>query len=165
MAAAPFTAMCVMCPCSIKSIRCRFTPARRTWAPMHRILAAPVSFARRRRLATSGKSGCSNAGVSSESPSQCPISRSFTRSPRGLIWSLDRSKLLYFDRFTEQRPHQIRMTQIVGHDVVRAHTNQPLALPFVDHHAFGLSGRDAHRDAAHQLYFFDLDVAVAEAED
>ena len=61
--------------------------------------------------------------------------------------------------------HGVRRTRVVvaKHDEVRAHAHQAIPLPVIDVFALGLFRRHAHGDAAHQLHFFDLHIAVAEA--
>ena len=56
------------------------------------------------------------------------------------------------------------MAREVGHDEIGADADQAIPLPVVDVLALRLFGRDADGDAAHQLHFFDFDIAVAEAD-
>src|SRR5690348_7766973 len=78
--------------------------------------------------------------------------------------SRERSKTSYLLPIEEQCVQQFAMAEKIGNDEVRPHTCQALALPLVDHLAFGLCSSDADRHAADLLHVLDLDIAVAEAE-
>src|SRR5579859_2128907 len=62
----------------------------------------------------------------------------------------------------EQRRNQLVAAEVIRNDVVRADADEPCALPIVDSAALGFERCNADGDASDLLYFFDLDVAVAE---
>src|ERR1700677_593343 len=74
---------------------CRFTPARRTCAPIIRIRAAPRSRARATRDASSSSCGCSYANGDASSGIQCSACRSWMRSASGLTINRERSNSAY----------------------------------------------------------------------
>src|SRR5262245_52148462 len=87
--------MCVMSPRCIRSMRKRWTPARRTWAPISRMRAAPRCFASTRRRPRIGSDGCSNGGSGASSGRMTDRSRSCCRWASGWTWRRERSKVGY----------------------------------------------------------------------
>src|ERR1051326_8030269 len=146
-------------------MRWRFTPARSTCAPIIRTRAALLPLAPMIRRATSASCGSANGGAGSSSASQRSKCRSSVRSPSGLIASRERSNTAYLLAIGEKHVQELAMAEKVRNDEIGAHTGEALPLPLVDSRAFGLGGSHADRHSAHFLHVFDLDVAVAKAQE
>src|ERR1700728_2594736 len=154
-----------MQPRSMRSMIWRLTPARSTCAPIMRMRAAPSWRARTMRAARSANCGCAYGSGISSSCSQCPASRSFTRSASGLTCSRVRSNTGYLLAIRKERVQQFVAAQEIGHDEIGAHARQAQALPFIHGAAFRLGRGHADRDAAHFFDILDFDIAVAEAQE
>src|SRR5258706_255603 len=79
-----------MKPRSMRSMRWRFTPARRTCPPIMRIRAALVVRAWWRRAAMAARSGCLEGGGAASSGNQRSKCRAWARSAIGVIRSFER---------------------------------------------------------------------------
>src|SRR5579859_425536 len=142
----------------------RFTPARRTCAPIIRMLAALLLLALPMRRATSANCGCANGGAGPSSESQRSKCRSCLRSASGLIASRERSNTAYLLAIGEECMQELAMAEEIWNDEIRAHAGEALPLPLVYGGTLRFRSGNADGNAAHFLYVLDLDVAVAETQ-